>query len=83
MFFHARFERHLLRGVSMLMQYLPTTATSSCFSTLLIHSRIDAFTFKILIVLWVIFDLQGDGKLRYSCTDHDTNFTFALLLVFT
>lgn len=40
----------------MLMQYLPTTATACCFSTLLIHSRFDAYTFKILTVLCVIFD---------------------------
>jgi len=58
MFFHARFECNLLRGVSMLMQYLPTTATACCFSTLFIHSRIDAFTFKILSVLCVIFDFR-------------------------
>jgi hypothetical protein len=56
MSFHARFERHLLRGVPMLMQYLPTTATACCFSTLLVHSRFDAYTFKILSVLRVIFD---------------------------
>jgi hypothetical protein len=52
MSFHARFEHQLLRGVPMLMQYLPTTATACCF----IHSRFDAYTFKILSVLRVIFD---------------------------
>jgi hypothetical protein len=56
MSFHARFERHLLRGVPMLMQYLPTTATAYFFSTLLIHSRFGAYTSKILSVLRVIFD---------------------------
>jgi hypothetical protein len=38
MSFYARFKRHLLRDVPMLMQYLPTTATACCFSTLPIHS---------------------------------------------
>jgi len=79
--FHARFKCHLLRGVPMLMQYLPTTATACCFSTLLIHSRFDAYTFKIFSVLCAIFDFTRWGQITLSCTGHDTSFYFGTAAV--
>jgi hypothetical protein len=85
MFFLVHFERHLLRGVHMLMQYLQTTATACCFSTL-IHTPFkpfNAYNATSSVFSASSFNLQTDSKLRYPCTGHDTMFQSCICHVLT